>query len=75
MASGGTVASIAVSGAFFNPVTATAIFLFRGYSDATLLWIYWVGPFLGAFLAPLFFVFMAPHEFALVGYVWWCGVM
>ncbi len=75
MVSGGTVASINVSGAFFDPVIPTAIYFIAGYSDSSALWLYWAGPLIGAVVAPLLFVFMAPHEFVLVSAAMWRSAM
>jgi len=51
-----------VSGGAFNPAVGTGLTLMSGVKDSIDdIWIYWIGPMVGAFLASLFFNFTV-HE-------------
>lgn len=52
-----------VSGGAFNPAVGTGLTLMSGVKDSIDdIWIYWIGPMVGAFLASLFFNFTVHEE-------------
>jgi len=54
-----------ISGAVMNPAIGTALIIVEGLNggDMQYLWMYWLGPVLGASIAVVFFRLMNPREF------------
>merc|ERR1711998_181300 len=52
-----------VSGGAFNPAVGTGLPVMSGHHEAMhCMWIYWLGPLMGSFLAAMFFNFTVNEE-------------
>jgi aquaporin Z len=60
----GRLAVARISGGVFNPAVVSGLYAVSPEATAGSLWLYWIAPYVGAGVAVVVFVLMAPTEFS-----------